>query len=84
MSLFLFPPVPQDALSNASSITKSEREVEGIQFLDFDIDSPEFRYLSSIAVKQGKVFALFVRCPTKNFKAAEPQLRHIIETFRLL
>ncbi len=44
----------------------------------------DFRYLASICVKDGKVFALFVRSPTRSFKANEANLRHIIETFRLL
>jgi hypothetical protein len=46
--------------------------------------SPEFRYLATIAVQSGKVFALFVRCPSKAFKANETKLRHIITTFTLL
>lgn len=41
-------------------------------------------YLGSIAVKNGKVFALFVRSPTKSFKDNEEKLRHIINTFTLL
>lgn len=44
----------------------------------------EYRYLSSIAVKDGKVFALFVRCSTKQFDTQEKDLRHIIESFRLI
>lgn len=74
----------QDALENASNIGKSTHEIDGTEFLDFDIDSPEFRYLATIAVNNGKVFALFVRSPAKNFKASETQLRHIVDTFRLL
>ena len=44
----------------------------------------EYRYLSSIAVKDGKVFALFVRSPARAFGRNEADLRHIIETFELL
>ena len=44
----------------------------------------DFHYLASIAVKEGKVFALFVRSPTRMFKSNEAGLRHILETFRLL
>jgi len=74
----------QDALSNASNVGKGKREVDGIEFYDYDIESPDFRYLSSIAVKNGKVFALFVRCPSRSFKASEDKLRHIVSTFKLL
>jgi hypothetical protein len=59
-------------------------EASGISFYDYDIDSPDYRYLSSIAVKSGKVFALFVRSPARGFGAVEKELRHIQETFRLL
>lgn len=44
----------------------------------------DFHYLASIAVKEGKVFALFVRSPARMFKSNEVGLRHILETFRLL
>jgi len=134
----------QDALTDASNIARSESEKNGVQFFQYDIDSPvrggwdwvdgvgwmgligwvglggcatalasgrvsvnfalshtcvpqahhhmpqptnqqqEYRYLSSIAVKGGKVFALFVRSPTRAFGRNESDLRHIIETFELL
>lgn len=76
----------QDALSGATSVKVTERtdEASGISFYDYDIDSPDYRYLSSIAVKSGKVFALFVRSPARGFASQEKDLRHIQETFRLL
>lgn len=74
----------QDSLSNASNITKKSVERDGNTFYEFDIEAPEFRYLSSITVKQGKVFALFVRSPTKAFDKSEEKLRHIVDTFTLL
>jgi len=74
----------QDALSMASNIDKKEVEADGITFYQYDIDSPDFRYLSSIAVKNGKVFALFVRSPARAFGRQEAALRHIVDTFRLL
>lgn len=74
----------QDALSSANEITRSQREQDGTTFYQYDIDSPEFRYLSSIAVKDGKVFALFVRSPARAFGRSEGTLRHIIDTFSLL
>lgn len=74
----------QDALSDATNIERSERESNGITFYQYDIDSPEYRYLSSIAVKDGKVFALFVRSPARAFGRNEPALRHIVATFELI
>jgi len=44
----------------------------------------DYRYLASIAVKDGKVFALFVRSPARAFKSNEAGLRHMQETLRLL
>ena len=74
----------QDALSDATDISRSEAERDGVKFYRYDIDSPAFRYLASIAVKDGKVFALFVRSPARAFGRAEADLRHIIDTFVLL
>ncbi|GFH30040.1 PsbP domain-containing protein, partial [Haematococcus lacustris] len=76
--------VQQDAFSGASEITKTQKDVDGYTFFSYDIDSPEVRYLSSIVVRDGKVFALFVKSPTKNFNSSEEKLRHMIDTFRLL
>eukprot|EP00877_Chromochloris_zofingiensis_P002444 jgi/Chrzof1/121/Cz01g04040.t1_P19-2 len=73
-----------DAVSNATNTTKSEREVDGTAFFQYDIESPDYRYLSSIAVKSGKVYALFVRSPSRAFGKSEQQLRHIVDTFKLL
>lgn len=80
------PKHPQDALSGATSVKVAERadDASGVTFYEYDIDSPDYRYLSSIAVKSGKVFALFVRSPARGFAASEKDLRHIQETFRLL
>lgn len=74
----------QDAIQSATNISKSTREENGTTFYEFDIDSPDYRYLSSIAVKDGKVFALFVRSPSRTFKKEEAKLRKMISTFTLL
>ncbi|GLI69716.1 hypothetical protein VaNZ11_014225 [Volvox africanus] len=73
----------QDALSSATSRTTSSRELSGNTFYDYDIDSPEYHYLVTITVSQGKVFGVFVRSPSKSFAANEAKLRHIVDTFRL-
>ncbi|WIA39090.1 hypothetical protein OEZ86_005231 [Tetradesmus obliquus] len=74
----------QDALSDATNTEKSESEKEGIKFFNYKIDSPAYVYLSSIAVKDGKVFALFVRSPSRLYGAAANDLQHIVDTFKLL
>lgn len=74
----------QDALNDAEDVIKNEGERNGIKFYDYEIKSPAYHYLSSIAVKEGKVFALFVRSPSKTFASAESKLRHIVDTFKLL
>ncbi|EFJ48657.1 hypothetical protein VOLCADRAFT_109766 [Volvox carteri f. nagariensis] len=74
----------QDALSSATNRTTSSREVDDKTFYDYDIESPEYHYLVTITVSQGKVFGVFVRSPTKSFTANESKLRHIVGTFRLL
>ena len=75
----------QDALVSATgeNVT-SEREVGGQLYYDVQIDSPDVQYLSVVTVNQGKVFALFVKSPTKAFKADEAMLRHVAETFKTI
>ncbi|GFR40577.1 hypothetical protein Agub_g1157 [Astrephomene gubernaculifera] len=74
----------QDALAGATNRSTSSREVDGNLFYDYDIESPEYHYLATITVSKGKVFAVFVRSPTKSFAANESKLRQIISSFRLL
>ncbi|MEW5317038.1 MAG: hypothetical protein WDW38_008369 [Sanguina aurantia] len=76
--------VLQDAIQSATNTTNSTRELDGIPVYDFDIESPVYRYLCSITFRDGKVFALFVRSPTKMFAANEEKLRHIQASFKLL
>lgn len=46
--------------------------------------SQDITYLSSITVAQGKVYAMFVKSPTKAFKNNEGKYRDIVQSFRLL
>ncbi|KAK9817826.1 hypothetical protein WJX72_002773 [[Myrmecia] bisecta] len=72
----------QDALSYASRKTNSQREVDGQVFYDYEIDGPDFHYLATITLKSGKVFALFVKSPSKTFKDDEQKLRTIVDSFK--
>mmetsp|Transcript_12973 Transcript_12973/g.35342 ORF Transcript_12973/g.35342 Transcript_12973/m.35342 type:complete len:277 (+) Transcript_12973:92-922(+) len=78
----------QDSLALADEVIQGQRQVEDkdgtLTFYTYDIVSPVNRYLASISVKYGKVYALFVKSPAKEFEQNEGQLRHIIDTFRLV
>eukprot|EP00204_Picochlorum_oklahomense_P004206 CAMPEP_0118797714 /NCGR_PEP_ID=MMETSP1161-20130426/212_1 /TAXON_ID=249345 /ORGANISM="Picochlorum oklahomensis, Strain CCMP2329" /LENGTH=208 /DNA_ID=CAMNT_0006724927 /DNA_START=143 /DNA_END=772 /DNA_ORIENTATION=+ len=74
----------QDALSMESNRVNTEREVEGSMYYDVEIDSPDVTYLLSVTVKYGKVFALFVKSPTRSFTTDQEKLRHVVETFKTL
>ena len=39
-------------------------------------------YLASVTLKGGKVFALFVKTPTKTFAADEAKLRSLVASFK--
>ncbi|PNH03971.1 hypothetical protein TSOC_009919 [Tetrabaena socialis] len=73
-----------DALSGATNKTTSSRIVDGNDFYDYDIESPEYHYLCTITVSSGKIFGVFVRSPTKSFGASEAKLRNITASFKLL
>lgn len=70
-----------DALGEAEK-TSSSKEVEGQLYYDIDIVAPGIRYLCSITVKQGKVYALFVKCPENLWEGSKEDLTHIVDTFR--
>ena len=74
----------QDALSSATDKINSEREIDGQRYYSIQIDSPDVQYLATFTVNMGKVFALFVKCPTRSFKASEEALRHVQDTFHTL
>ena len=55
----------QDALSMATNKKTGEHDINGQQYYDIELDAPDVQYLSSITVNSGKVYAIFVKCPTK-------------------
>ena len=57
-------PVLQVALESAESIKTSSRTVGGQIYQDFEVLGPT-RYLASITVLEGRIFALFVGGPEK-------------------
>lgn len=74
----------QDALVSASYQKSDKRIKDGQEFYDYEVFSPDINFLASVGLKNGKVFALFVKAPAKVFKTDEAALRNIIETFTIL
>lgn len=74
----------QDAIALETNRTNREREIDGEPYYDIQIDSPDVTYLITVTVKLGKVFALFVKSPTKMFSADQEKLQHIVDTFKTL
>ncbi|KAK9842560.1 hypothetical protein WJX81_006106 [Elliptochloris bilobata] len=72
----------QDALTESADKHSSTREVDGQQFYDYDVLGPSISYLASVTLKGGKVFALFVKSPTKTFAADEAKLRSLVASFK--
>lgn len=77
----------QDALTGATekkAVARADAGDGAGAFYDYEVAGPDFTYLACVTLKGGKVFALFVSCPTRGFKAAEADLRHIVQTFKTL
>lgn len=74
----------QDAITSATDRKTSDREVDGQKYYTIELDAPDVQYLSSITVHDGKVYAMFVKSPTRNFKAHEKALRQIVESFKTI
>lgn len=74
----------QDALVSSTDSKKSERDVDGRKFFDYDISSPSVRYLSTVTVKDGKVFAFFIKSPAKAFGRMEDKFRAMVASFKTL
>ena len=71
-------------MGGATDKVSSEHEIDGQLYYDIQIDSPDLTYLIAVTVNMGKVYALFVKSPTRAFKAEEENLRHAAKTFRTL
>eukprot|EP00210_Caulerpa_lentillifera_P008659 g8258.t1 len=74
----------QDALMSATSTKKSERTVENAQYYDYEVDSPVAHYLATVTIKEGKVFAFFVKSPSKEFSENENTLRSVLTSFKTI
>ena len=74
----------QDAVASADEIKSASREKDGQQFYDYVVEGSEAVYMASITVSLGKVYALFVCSPARAFKAAEPTMRKMLDSFTIL
>ena len=74
----------QDAVMSATNTAKGEREIDGQQYYDYQVDSPVAHYMATITVKEGKVYAFFVKSPDKEYEANAPVFKNILQSFRTL
>lgn len=74
----------QDAVMSATKTSKMEREIDGQQYFDYQVDSPIAHYMATITVKNGKVFAFFVKSPDRDYEENAPMLKNILQSFRTL
>jgi hypothetical protein len=65
-------------------LLQAEGKINGREVYFYDIQSDKRRYLSTISLKDGTMYALFVTAPPAAFTKDEAGLRHIQETFTLL
>ncbi|KAA6427088.1 MAG: thylakoid lumenal 19 kDa chloroplastic-like [Trebouxia sp. A1-2] len=74
----------QDALVGATDKKNSQHEKDGELFYDYEVTGADLHYLASITLKSGKVFALFVKSPTKNYAVDRDKLKAIVDSFTIL
>jgi len=69
-----------DSLQNAEQIIEGKREVDGQPFFDYDIVA-ESRYLATVTVQKGKVYAFFIKAPNELFEANGATYRAMRDSF---
>mmetsp|Transcript_25172 Transcript_25172/g.63883 ORF Transcript_25172/g.63883 Transcript_25172/m.63883 type:complete len:261 (-) Transcript_25172:836-1618(-) len=76
----------RDAITEKVSLQSSARTVKGVKFYDYDLESQDRHYLSTMTVgPDGTMYALMVKAPAgRLFARNEPVLRKIAESFTLL
>lgn len=73
-----------DAVTAAEDIRSSKRDEGGRIFYDYEVEGLEVVYYVSVTVDQGKVFALFVSSPVKNFSRSKDTMASMIKSFELI
>lgn len=74
----------QDALVGSTDKSNGSHEKDGELFYDYEVVGADLHYLASITLKGGKVFALFVKSPTRNYAVDKVKLRAIVDSFTIL
>lgn len=74
----------QDALTDATDTSKATRELDGETYYDYTIETPALKYLATVTVQTGKVFALFVKAPNKVWAEQGDTLNLIQQSFRTI
>ncbi|CAL8462256.1 g1787 [Coccomyxa elongata] len=72
----------QDALTESTDKKSTTREVDGQTFYDYELCGPANNYLATVTLKEGKVYAFFVKSPAKSYSGDESTLRSIVQSFR--
>ncbi|EIE24198.1 hypothetical protein COCSUDRAFT_62706 [Coccomyxa subellipsoidea C-169] len=68
----------QDALVESTDKKTKTREVDGQTFYDYELSGPANNYLATVTLKEGKVYAFFVKSPAKAAELEE-KLKFITE-----
>jgi len=74
----------QDAVMSATGTSKMEREIDGQSYYDYQVDSPVAHYMATVTVKSGKVYALIVKSPDRDYEDSAPMLKNLVQSFRTL
>jgi len=74
----------QDALMSETNSQRSQREIDGQKYYDYTVDSPIAHYMATITVKEGKVYAFFVKSPDRDFDANKDLLMKILQSFKTI
>ena len=72
----------QEAIANGE-VTYAKTEVNGVNFLDFDVSGAPYHYIVRVGFSDGRLFAFFVSAPEKSFAADEANLRRTLSSFEV-
>ena len=73
----------QDAVASGELICV-ERMIGDQLFYDYTVEGADATYRATITISSGKVFALFIRCPSKSYNSFKSSGEMMLNTFRTL
>jgi len=74
----------QDALTTADEIATTQREQDGQTYYEYDINSPITHYTASISTRRGKIFAMFISVPGRDYGAQKPLVDKMLASFQTI